>query len=163
MKSSFRSTRLFRYILALAVAASLWSTASIVRAAPPKTPTPTPAANADDEDEKPDPSTIPLPGTVIQRPGDKGYLSLTLQGGSLNISFYDKNKQPVVADVARARAHWQPKQQHEEENAILNPTSDGQSLQGNRFVAPPFPVRISLTLLSDKDGVVETESVLFKP
>jgi len=163
MKSSLRSARLLRLGLALVAAASLWSTASNALAAPPKGPTPTPVVNADDEDETPDPSTITLPGTVIQRPGDKGYLSLTLQGGSLKISFYDKNKQPVAPDVARARAHWQPKQVHAEENAILSPAGDGQSLVGNRFVAPPFPLRISLTLLSEKDGVVETDSVMFKP
>jgi hypothetical protein len=127
----------------------------------PGTPTPTPTALPDED--APDPSTITLPGTVIVRPKDKGYLSLTIESGGFKLSFYDVNKQLTAADVLRATARWNPKQKFGEEHSILNLTADRQSLKGVNFVQPPFPIRVFITLLNAQDVSVESYSVNFRP
>lgn len=160
MKSSLRLAFAFRFSASMA-ACALWFAVPHASAAPAK-PTPPPTSDSGDEDA-PDPSTITLPGTVIERPNDKGYLSLTLEGGSFKLSFYDKNKQPIAPDVARAATHWNPKQKFGEERAVMNLSSDGQSLKGNKFVQPPFPLRVFITLLSAEDVGVENHTVMFKP
>jgi hypothetical protein len=161
MKYPRRLIFLGRLISVSTTACALWLAAPHASAADAK-PTPPPAADSGD-DEAPDPSTITLPGTVIERPNDKGYLSLTLEGGSFKLSFYDKNKQPVAPDVARAATHWNPKQTRGEVRAVMNLSSDGQSLKGNTFVQPPFPLRVFITLLSSEEVGVESHTVMFKP
>lgn len=139
------------------------SAAALAAPRQPPTPTPTPTANSDDDEDAIDPSKIVIPGTVLTRPDDKGYLSLTLEGGSLKLTFYNKDKQPVAPDVTRAAVRWNPKQTRGEEHAVLNPSSDGQSLKGNRFVQPPFPLQIFITLLNEQGIGVENYTVMFKP
>jgi hypothetical protein len=156
----------FFFVFALVAVAGIFCAASPAALAAPRrspTPTPTPAANADDDEDAIDPSKIVIPGTVLTRPDDKGYLSLALEGGSLKLTFYNKDKQPVAPDVARAAARWNPKQTQGEEHAVLNPDSDGQSLKGNRFVQPPFPLQIFITLLNEQGIGVENYTVMFKP
>ena len=156
-----RNTSVFFSVIGAAV---LWATTSTALAVPQKSkPAPTPAADAGSDEDAPDPATIVLPGFVVERPQEKGYLSLTLEAGALKISFYDKNKQPIAPDVARAAARWYPKQKYGEERAVLNTGSDGVSLKANKFLQPPFPVQIFITLLSAEDVGVESHTVMFKP
>ena len=152
MKPSLRLTKIIFAACSLSFASAAFSA--------PKTPTPTPPAS---DEEEVDPATITIPGTVIERPAGKGYLSLTLEGGTLKLNFYDAKKQAVAPDVARAAAHWQPKQKISEDRTVLNPTSDGQALLGAKFVQPPFPLTIFITLLN-ADGIgVENHTVVFRP
>ena len=72
-------------------------------------------------------------------------------------------QQPIAPDVARAAARWYPKQKYGEERAVLNTGSDGVSLKANKFLQPPFPVQIFITLLSAEDVGVESHTVMFKP
>ena len=163
MKTLLPSASAFRLVLAVISAGALWAAIPNVFGAKGKpTPPPTAAADTGDEDA-PDPSTIVLPGTVMERPQNKGYLSLTMEKGSFKLSFYDKNKHPVAPDVARAATRWNPKQKVGEERAVMNLSPDGQSLVGNKFVQPPSPIRVFITLLSAQDVGIENHSVVFKP
>jgi len=157
----------FRLFSVAVASGAIFLTSTIGRAAPPKSkpvaPPSTEAANSDDDDEAADPSKIVIPGTVLTRPGDKGYLSLTLEGGVLNLSFYNKNKQAIAPDVARAAVHWRPKQTHGEESGVLNLSAGSHSLKGNRFIQPPFPIQMFITLLNEQDVGVENYSLMFRP
>jgi hypothetical protein len=87
-----------------------------------------------------------IEGIVITRPNG-ALLGLTLEGGTFKLSFYDAKKKPVVADVTRAAARWNPNYKQGSERVILNLAGDGKSLVGSKPVRPPYAFKLYLTLL----------------
>lgn len=153
-----------------ALAKTLLMSASIgmvvpVRAAPSKPKTPTNGAKAPAPTPTPaavDPASIVIPGTVLERKGG-GYVSLTLEGGNFLLSFYDSKKSQVAPNAPRAAAHWNPKQKSGEDRTILTAKPDGSALKGARFVKPPFPIKVYITLLDVEGGGTENYIFNFRP
>jgi hypothetical protein len=93
----------------------------------------------------------PIPGIVVQRPGGN-QLGVTINDGTFKISFYDKKRKPMAADVTRARVRWNPSYKVGPEQTILSLTDDGKALSGGKIVRAPYVFKLYLTLLkADED------------
>lgn len=88
-----------------------------------------------------------------------GYLGLQVVGGNFQLSFYDEKKRPVPADVTRATARWNPPQKTGSAFVVLNPSGDGKTLTGNKFVRPPLNFIVYLTLLDAQGEATESYPV----
>lgn len=121
--------------------------------APTPTPIPTPT---------PDPDAIVIPGTVLPRKNG-GFVSLTLEGGNFKLMFYDVKKQAIPAEAPKASARWNPKAKFGDDRTILLPTPDNAALKGSRFVKPPFPIIVYITLLNDQGTGTESFIFNFRP
>jgi len=125
-------------------------------AAPTAKPTPAPTPAKPKEKDEP-----PIPGIVIQRPNGN-QLGLTIEGGTFKLSFYDKKRKSIPADVTRARANWNPIYKAIPEQTMLNVLTGGKALGGGKPVRPPYAFKLHLTLLKgegDAEQAVETYTV----
>lgn len=86
-------------------------------------------------------------------------MSLTLDHGNFRLTFYDAKKQAVPAEASKAAARWNPKAKFGEDRTVLLPVEDNAALKGSRFVKPPFPILVYVTLLNEQG--VDTENFVF--
>ena len=108
---------------------------------------------------KPAPAPAEEPATIpgIELPRKKGgFLGLTVEGPSLVLKFYDKDKKPAAPDVARASARWNPVNKTGEVRAVLNPGADAKFLVSPSVVQPPLVFKVYLTLLDAEGNAVES-------
>ena len=103
-----------------------------------------------------------IPGITIAR-ANGTFLGLEVVNANFKLSFYDKKKKLVAADVSRATARWpNPRSVTGPNRAVLNPS--GNALVGNKPVLPPFTFTVALALLQG-DGedakVMESFQVSF--
>ncbi len=98
-----------------------------------------------------------IEGVSIQRP-DGSWLGLSMEGTSFKLSFYDDKKKPVAADRSHGNVRWIPAGRSPE-RGVLNRSSDGLSLVGNRPVRKPWVFKVFLTLLDDAGQATETYTV----
>lgn len=117
----------------------------------PSAPAEKPAAKAEEKEPV-------IEGYEIAR-ASGGYLGLEVVGGNFRLSFYDEKKKPVPPDVARATTRWNPPQKLGSAFGVLNPSADGKTLVGNKFVQPPLNFIVFLTLLNAKGEAVESHPV----
>ncbi len=89
------------------------------------------------------------------------YLGLEIVSGNFKLTFYNEKKKPEPVDVARATARWQARTKPFREFNVLNPSGDGHSLAGNRFVRPPHIFIVYLTLMHESGEVAESHQVQF--
>lgn len=101
-----------------------------------------------------------LPGTVVPRKNGT-FLSLSIEGGSFKLSFFDKDKKPMAPDIARATVRWNPSYKVGDERRVLNPDSDGQAMVSSA-VRPPYRFKAYLTLLNEQGEGTESYVVDFK-
>lgn len=154
MKPSLPLLRILLCSLALG-----WLVSS-ARAQPAPTPKPTPKAKGQPAKPTPTPTPTPepiLPGVVIAR-GD-GWMSLSIENGTFRLGFYDAQKLPVAANVARASARWNNTLKTGELRTVLNPSPDGKALIGNQPVRGPYVFKVFLTLI-DAEGVAVSSHVI---
>ncbi len=114
---------------------------------------PAPAQPADKEDEM-----GVIPGITLTR-ADGTFLGLEVVNGNFKLTFYDKKKKPVRADVVRATARWDAKHKQGRDFTVLNPAGDGTALVGNKFVRPPYNFIVFLVLLNEAGEAVENYQV----
>ncbi len=107
---------------------------------------------------KPEEKQPVIEGYEIARKSS-GYLGLEVVGGNFQLSFYDEKKRPVPADVARATARWNPPQKTGSAFAVLNPSGDGKTLTGNKFVRPPLNFIVFINLLNAAGEATESYTV----
>jgi len=113
-----------------------------------------PAAAKQEETAKTDEPEPTIPGRVINR-ANGTFLSLTIENNALKLAFYDAKKKPMAADVARANAHWNPKNKKNEERRVLNSGGDGMTLV-SAPINPPYNFILYLNLLSENGDAVES-------
>jgi hypothetical protein len=125
--------------------------AALLTAQPPATPAPTPVPAPAAKPvvpakpvEKEEPK---IPGIVLQRPNGN-QLGLTLANGTFKLSFYDKKRKAILADVTRARATWNPVYKAIPEQTILNLLDGGKAIGGGKPVRAPYAFKLRLTLLA---------------
>lgn len=130
----------------------------------PTVVTPTPPAPAPKPPAKPvEKEQPPIPGIVLQR-GNGNQLGLTIDNGSFKLSFFDKKRKPILSDVTRARAVWNPPYKAIPEQTMLNIVDNGKALGGGKPVRPPYAFKLRLTLLKgdgDAEQAVENYTVDF--
>jgi hypothetical protein len=145
-----------------ALAKSLLMAASVGMVVPmfaQTTPKPVaPAAPAKPAPSKPaapkeEPATIE--GLELPRKAG-GFVGVTIDGVRLVVKFYDAEKKPVAADVARAVARWNPVNKTGEVRSVLNPAGDGTSLVSTPVLQPPHVFNVYLTLIAQDGTAVET-------
>ncbi len=100
-------------------------------------------------------------GIPLSRPNGT-FLGLSVEGGGFRLAFYNKKKNPIAVDVARATAKWNPSQKKGSERVVLLPTSDGKALANGKFVVPPRVFKVYLTLLSADEQAVESYVVDYR-
>lgn len=109
-----------------------------------------------------EPAEVVLPG-VVQPRASGGFLTVEIESGKFKISFFDKDKKPVSADVARGLARWDSNRNIQQERTVLNLGEDGKALRGVEFVSPPYTFKLFLTLLDDDGNAVESYVVSMSP
>ena len=106
-----------------------------------------------------------IEGIVVAR-GEKGFIGVELVGGAFKITFYDKKKEKIAPDVARAALRWDAKYKLGQERLVLNPGSDGKSLSNPKTIRPPYNFKLFITLLKDaseaEEAVGETHVIDFR-
>lgn len=140
---------LVRMKLNAALAKSLLMAASIGIVVPMVAQTP-----AKPKTVKPAPVPVEEPATIpgVELPRQKGgFIGVTVDGPRLVVKFYDTDKKPVVVDVARAAARWDPINKTSDVRTVLNPDAEGKALVSPLVVQPPLVFKVYLTLL-DADG-----------
>ena len=105
-----------------------------------------------------------IPGIVIQRKDEKGYLGLELADFKYKLTFYGEDKKPIQADVPRALFRWPRKNRSGTERYLLSAGSENSVLTSPRNVKPPHNFRLFIVLLND-DPETESETyvVQFRP
>jgi hypothetical protein len=102
---------------------------------------------------------------IVRRNG--GFLGVKVEGNTFRVTFYDKDKKPVVADVAAIALRWPVQYQPNPERTLLKPNGDGKTLTSDKVVRPPFQFKLYLTLLKTTepggDAGDETYTVDFAP
>lgn len=120
------------------------------------------AAKKADAKKKEEPK---IEGIVVSR-GEKGFMGVELVGGAFKITFYDKKKEKIAPDVARAALRWDAKYKVGQERLVLNPGSDGKSLSNPKTIRPPYNFKLFITLLKDateaEEPVGETHVIDFR-
>ena len=141
-------------LCSLVLAASLHAQAPGPKKAAPKTVEPA---------KKEEPAAIE--GIVVSR-GALGFLGVQIVNSTFKISFYDANKKPAKADVARALLRWDPKSRSGSERVVLNLSEDGMSLTSPKNIRPPYLFKLFITLLKDaaagEDAAGETHVIDFR-
>jgi hypothetical protein len=106
-----------------------------------------------------------IDGIEVPR-GELGFLGVEIVNGTFKISFYDKKKKPIAADVMRAVLRWDPKYKVGQERVVLNLSDDGKSLSSPKTIRPPYSFKLFITLLKDAtetaDPVGETHVIDFR-
>jgi hypothetical protein len=132
----------------LLMAASIGMIVPLAAQTPPKPKTTKPASPPSEEPAK-------IDGLEIAR-SNGTYLGVTVDGVRLVIKFYDKDKKPAKADVARASARWNPVNKKGEERSVLNSSDGGLSLASTPTVKPPLVFMVYVTLLDAEGNAVES-------
>lgn len=106
-----------------------------------------------------------IEGMEVSR-GEVGYLGVAIVGGQFKITFYDKKKAPVVADVHRALLRWDPKYKQGQERVVLNLTEDGKALTAPKAIRPPYTFKLFITLMkkseTGEDKATETYTIDYR-
>ena len=87
------------------------------------------------------------------------FFGFQVVSGNFKLTAYDKKKKPTKLDVARATARWNASQKTGQDFTVLNPSGDGTSLSGTKFVRPPYNFIVFLVLLNEAGEVVENYQV----
>jgi hypothetical protein len=106
-----------------------------------------------------------IDGLEVSR-GDRGYLGIKVEHNTWKVSFYDREKKPVPADVASIALRWPVQYQPNPERALLSPSGGGKVMTSEKTVRPPFAFTLYVTLLKDPaatDQPAETYVVDFHP
>ncbi|MDP1578642.1 MAG: hypothetical protein Q8M02_00080 [Candidatus Didemnitutus sp.] len=135
--------RKIHWLLALVLFGAVFATAP----AQPKRPADKNAAKA----------APTIEGMEIKR-GDGTYLGLTLLDGKFKLTFYDKEKEPMQANVIRVVARWPNVHGPGHNRTVLLPAGDGTFLHGAQFVRPPHAFKLYLILVA-VEGSNETENI----
>lgn len=129
---------------------------------PPGTPKTKASATTPPAKKAPEPK---IEGMEVPR-GELGYLGVAIVGGQFKITFYDKKKAPVVADVHRALLRWDPKYKQGQERVVLNLTEDGKALTAPKAIRPPYIFKLFITLMkkseTGEDKATETYTIDFR-
>ena len=82
------------------------------------------------------------------------------------MSFYDKDKQPVVGNYNRALLRWAVTYKKADERLILTASNDGKFLTSSRIIRAPYNFLLFVTLIgpegSSDDVETETYAVNFR-
>jgi hypothetical protein len=89
-----------------------------------------------------------IPGVTIPR--DKGgFLGLEIDSNSnFKLSFYDKDKIPVAADLGLATIRWHDSNTTQIEFVALNPGGDGKCLTSPRVIRRPWTFKLTILLFA---------------
>ncbi len=98
-----------------------------------------------------------IEGMEIKR-DDGTFLGLTLLDGKFKLSFYDKEKEPMQANVIRVVARWPNVHGPGQNRTVLLPAGDGTYLHGAQFVRPPHVFKLYLILVA-VEGSNDTENI----
>ena len=105
-----------------------------------------------------------IEGLEISR-GEKGFLGIEVADGKFKLNFYDKEKEPMKPDVARAALRWDPKYKVGMERVVLTPGAENV-LTSERFIRPPYNFKLFIVLVNDtaagEDPVGETYTIDFR-
>ena len=105
-----------------------------------------------------------IPGIVIERKDQKGYLGLELEDFKYKLTFYGENKEPIKADIPRALFRWSRINRSGSERYMLSAGSEASVLTSPRNVKPPYNFRLFIVLLDDDEETKsETYVVQFRP
>jgi hypothetical protein len=109
----------------------------------------TPAQNSSDAAKKPEAKVKhEIPGVTILR-GNGGFLGLEIDSNSnLKLSFYDKDKAPIVADVALATVRWHSSNTKSVEFVGLIPGCEGKCLTSDRVIRRPWTFKFTILLFA---------------
>ncbi len=108
----------------------------------------TPAASSDQNADEPEPQ---LEGVVVERHGG-GYMTLTMQGPSLVLKFFDEKKKAVAPDVKYARVKFRFTNRRPQHRVlVLGP--DGMSLTHGRPIRAPYVFKAYVILV--KEGTAD--------
>ena len=114
-------------------------------------------------EDKPEPV---IPGMTIERKTGDGLLGIEITGGNFKLSFYDKDKQPVVGNYNRALLRWAVTYKKADELLILTASNDGKFLTSSRIIRAPYNFLLFVTLIgpegSSDDVETETYAVNFR-
>ncbi|HXC02005.1 MAG TPA: hypothetical protein VNU49_05085 [Opitutaceae bacterium] len=89
-----------------------------------------------------------IPGVTVPR-DNGGFLGVEIDHNSnLKISFYDKDKAPVVADVALATVRWHDSTTTKIEFVALNPSDDQKCLTSPRVIRRPWNFNLTILLFA---------------
>jgi hypothetical protein len=88
-----------------------------------------------------------IPGITIPRPNG-GFLGLEIDGNSnFKLSFYDKDKVPVVADIAFASIRWRDSVNTKIQDFVgLTPGGDGTYLASPKAIHRPWTFTLTILL-----------------
>jgi hypothetical protein len=101
-----------------------------------------------------------IPGVTIAR-GNGSFLGLQIDGNSnFKLSFYDKDKAPVAADLALATIRWHSSNTKKIEFVALSPGGDGKCLTSPRVIHRPWTFQLTILLFAaGKNAPAETYMV----
>lgn len=106
-----------------------------------------------------------IEGMEVPR-GELGYMGVAIVGGQFKITFYDRKKAPIAADVHRALLRWDPKYKQGQERVVLNLTEDGKALTAPKAIRPPHIFKLFITLMrkseTGEDKATETYTIDFR-
>jgi hypothetical protein len=107
----------------------------------------TPAPNSSGETKKPA-VKHEIPGLTVPR-ANGGFLGIEIDGNSnFKISFYDKDKAPIVADVALATVRWHASTMKSVEFVGLTPGCEGKCLTSPRVIRRPWTFTLTILLFA---------------
>lgn len=135
------------------LAASIGMVVPVLAQTSPRPAAPKQTAKGEEEEKEGE-----VKGIALQRP-DGRWLGVTMDGLNLRLTFYNKKKNPVAPDVARATARWNRPTVATADRAVLNLADDGVSLVGNQIVRKPWTFVVYLALVNDRDDVSESYQV----
>jgi len=89
-----------------------------------------------------------IPGKTIPR-ANGGFLGLEIDANSnFKLSFYDKDKAPVAADLSLATIRWHASNTKSIEFVGLTPGGDGKSLASPRVIRRPWTFNLTILLFA---------------
>jgi hypothetical protein len=89
-----------------------------------------------------------IPGMTIPR-ANGGFLGLEIDSNSnFKLSFYDKDKAPVAADLSLATIRWHSSNTKSIEFVGLTPGCDGKCLSSPRVIRRPWTFSLSILLFA---------------
>lgn len=109
------------------------------------------------KDDKKEEKEGKIAGQTIAR-ANGTFLGLEVVGGNFKLSFYDKKKKAVAADMDRANFRWVIPGKADNERAVLVPAGDGKSMTVAKFVKPPYNFKVFITLVKGEGETAQTES-----
>ena len=123
-----------------------------------------PSGGKKDVAKKPGEKTLTIPGIVIARKADQGFLGLELVDFKYKLTFYDSEKKATPADYSRALFRWSKINGSGSERYMLSTGSESSVLTLPRNVKPPHNFRLFIVLLDDDpETEAETYVVMFRP